>query len=97
MEDKIAGWTGGGWRFLQPRAGMALWHVAGGYRIRHDGSNWIAGIETAVALEIAGDQVVGGRQPAIPDPAGGTIIDSEARTALAAALAAMRTHGLIAP
>lgn len=41
-------------------------------------------------------QVVGARAAAIADPAGGTVIDSEARTAVAGMLSAMRQHGLIA-
>jgi hypothetical protein len=47
------------------------------------------------ALFIDGEQVVGGRLGSIPAPAGGAVVDVEARTAMAQILAALRTHGLI--
>jgi hypothetical protein len=40
--------------------------------------------------------VVGARQPAIAAPAGGTTIDAEARNAVAALLAVLKSHGLTA-
>ena len=47
-------------------------------------------------LDTNGAQVVTTRQAAIADPAGGATVDTQARTAIASILAAMRTHGLIA-
>ena len=44
----------------------------------------------------SGMQVVGPRQNAIPNPTGGTAVDSEARLAIAAILDALRAHGLVA-
>jgi hypothetical protein len=40
--------------------------------------------------------VVGPQAAAIADPDGGAVVDGEARTAIAAILAALRSHGLIA-
>lgn len=40
--------------------------------------------------------VLSNQQPAIVDPAGGAVVDVEARAALASLLGAVRTHGLIA-
>ncbi len=49
------------------------------------------------AVQVAGQQVVGARQAAVANAAGGATIDAEARTAINALLAAARAHGLIAP
>jgi hypothetical protein len=40
-------------------------------------------------------RVLGPQAAAIPDPAGGSVVDSEARTTLAALLVMLRSHGLI--
>jgi hypothetical protein len=42
-------------------------------------------------------KVVGARESAIASPSGGANVDPEARAAIAAMLAALRAHGLIAP
>lgn len=47
--------------------------------------------------DIGGNKVVGSRQAAVADAAGGVVIDAEARAALNDLLAKLRTHGLIAP
>jgi hypothetical protein len=59
-----------------------------------DGS-WELGAVRGSALLIGGEQVVGVRAAAIASPAGGAVVDAEARAALGAILAAMRAHGLI--
>lgn len=91
----LAGWTGGGWRFVAPRAGMIVWDEANGYWIHHDGSGWVSGVLTASSLKIGGVQIVGNQIAAIADPTGGAVIDSEARTAIGFVLEALRAHGLI--
>lgn len=93
---EIAGWTAGGWRFVNPRAGMALWHKGGGVVVRHDGTQWSSGEVPATALHIGGIQVVGSQQPAITAPAGGSVIDTQSRLAIGAILNALEAHGLIA-
>jgi hypothetical protein len=92
----IAVWTVGGWRFAAPVAGMTAWIAGAKVWAVHDGATWTSGDLPASRLSIGGQQVVGPRQPAIADPAGGTSIDGEARATLAAVLVALRTHGLIA-
>jgi hypothetical protein len=47
------------------------------------------------SLVLAGQQVVGGRLPAIPGASGGAVVDNEARAAIDQILTAMRQHGLI--
>lgn len=91
----IAGWTGGGWRFVAAREGMAVWDRDQGQPVRFDGANWQTGVIAARRLEVGGRQVVGPRQPGVAEPAGGATVDSEARGAIGAILLALRTHGLI--
>ncbi len=93
----IAGWTQGGWRYLTPTAGMVVWSIADALEARFAGGSWTVGTVQAARLVITGDQVIGPRQAAIASPAGGSMIDEQARAAVAAVLAAMRSHGLIAP
>lgn len=92
----IAGWTGGGWRFSAPSEGFRVWSIADNLTARWSGSAWVLGAETAGSVSIGGQQIIGGRQAAIADPTGGATIDAQARTVLAAILATLRTHGLIA-
>jgi hypothetical protein len=56
---------------------------------------WDLGAVRGSALLIGGEQVVGARMAAIASPAGGAVIDAEARGALDAILGTMRAHGLI--
>ncbi|MES2755433.1 MAG: DUF2793 domain-containing protein [Pseudomonadota bacterium] len=93
----IAGWTAGGWRFAAPREGMTVWTGGAGGFARYTGGAWSSGALRGTVLTLGGDQVVGARRAAIADPAGGSIVDSEARAAVAAVLGALRGHGLIAP
>jgi len=90
----IAGWTEGGWRFLAPIEGLTLWiDDATGHAV-FTGGSWSAG-RARGRLFVDGVQVVGPRGAAIPAATGGTTVDAEARTALAAILAALQAHGLI--
>lgn len=50
----------------------------------------------ATAFKVATIQVVGAQGALVADASGGAVIDAEARTALNALLARLRTHGLIA-
>jgi hypothetical protein len=92
----LAGWTSGGWRFLAPRPGMAVWVLDQAVPARWTGTAWIAGELRARRLLVDGVPVVGAQQPAIAVPAGGTVQDQEARVALGTVLATLRAHGLIA-
>ncbi|WP_150291896.1 DUF2793 domain-containing protein [Sphingobium estronivorans] len=94
-EGTVACWTEGGWRFVAPRAGLALWVADRGHGMAHDGAAWHDGAVRADGLHIAGSRVVGARGAGIADPSGGATVDPEARAAIAGILDAMRTHGLI--
>jgi hypothetical protein len=91
----IASWTSGGWRFCAPREGMCVWSIADTLFVRRTSSVWSIGAVTASTLSIGGQQVVGPRGLAIPNPSGGSSIDAESRLAIGAILSALRTHGLI--
>ena len=91
----IAGWTSGGWRFVAPRDGMAVWSVADGQVARFASGAWTVGVLAGSRVSIGGVDVVGPRRAAIPDPSGGAVIDVQARAAIFAILGCLRGHGLI--
>lgn len=92
----IAGWTRGGWRFVVPREGMTAWSIADGQVARFGEGAWTLGVVVGTRVSIGGLDVVGPRAAAVPNPAGGSVVDIEARSAIAAILAGLRGHGLIA-
>lgn len=91
----LAGWTAGGWRFAGPREGQTAWSIADGCDVAYTGGQWRVGRIIATAVVIDGVPVVGPRRPAIPGPAGGTVVDTETRAVVAQVLAALAAHGLI--
>jgi hypothetical protein len=95
MDHRLAVWTDGGWRFAAPVPGMKVWNQAAGFWLVWSGTAWIAGELSGSRIKIGGVQVVGQRQPDVPSPSGGTIIDAEARAAVAAVIVALKSHGLI--
>lgn len=92
---EIAYWQEGGWTFLPPSPGFIAWSRQQGAHITFDGIAWRTEAWPVRSLEIGGKVVISGRQPAISAPTGGVVADVEARTAISAILATMRTHGLI--
>lgn len=94
--NAVAAWTEGGWRFLVPREGMALWSEASGTVSRWRSGTWEHGVVRAGALAVNGTTVVRGQRPAIAEATGGTTIDARARTTVTQILEALRAHGLIA-
>lgn len=95
--NHVAGWTAAGWRFAAPVEGMTVHVRSSGETACYRAGAWELGRIRGSELMIGGDKVVGARAAAIAAPSGGTIVDSEARAAIAAVLAALRGHGLIAP
>jgi len=91
----IAGWTTGGWRFIAAREGLAAWDLSSGWQVRHVAGHWSAGTLNGDAVVVAGQQVVGPRQPPISPPQGGATVDVEARRVLADLLSSLQLHGLI--
>ena len=94
-DHHLASWTDGGWRFAAPVPGMRVWVGSRSLWVHWTGSAWSEGELSGSLLVVEGQQVVGKRQPAVPSPSGGTIIDAEARSAVAALIVALKSHGLI--
>lgn len=94
-DGSIAGWTSGGWRFISPGIGMTAWDKAAGVHHRWMGDAWRTGELAGSILVIGGKKVVGERQPDVPSPSGGSVIDLEARSAIVALTATLKSHGLI--
>lgn len=92
----VAGWTEGGWRFAAPIEGMTVWVTEAVVSARYSSAGWLAGELAGNRVRLEGLRVLGPRQPAVADPDGGSVIDVEARAAIALLLARLRAHGLIA-
>ena len=90
----IAAWTSGGWRFVAPFEGMQAWSIADAVTVRRGTSSWNVGGLTATMISVAGNQVVGARQPRVLAPTGGATIDSQARAVIAALISGLEAHGL---
>ncbi len=94
--NKIAGWTLSGWRFVTPVEGMSLWSLSDAATVQFNGTAWAIATLSGQQVSIGGNKVLGVRLSAIAAPAGGAIIDAEARSAIGSILTMLRTHGLIA-
>lgn len=93
---QLAQWTGGGWRFAQPSNGWRIWVTDQAEEWFFQSGSWAPASVRDDGFYVAGDRVVAARQPSIAAPSGGSTVDTEARATLAAVLAALRSHGLIA-
>lgn len=91
----LAGYTDGGWRFIAPFDRLAAFEKASGQSAVFAVGAWEIGHVRVAKLSIAGDQVVGPRLPTVAVPAGGSVVDTEARSAIGAILARLQQHGLI--
>ena len=96
QSGRLACWTSGGWRFAAPSEGMTVWRRDAALPARYTGAGWELGALDGAVLRIGGVPVVGARGAAIAGPAGGAVVDAEARAVLGAVLGALRSHGLIA-
>ncbi len=94
--QQIACFGRSGWRYFDVKEGFAVWNLADAKTAVRTANGWALGSVNATELKIDDLKVVGARQAAIGFPAGGTVVDTEARLALSAVIAALRTHGLIA-
>lgn len=91
---EVASWIEGGWRFLAPFEGLRFWIPGDQVFALFSEGQWVAGRNYG-RLFVGGRQVVGPRAGAIGEPAGGTMVDAEARATITAVLEALREHGLI--
>lgn len=95
--DKVAQYAAGGWRFIAPTEGMSMFVRASAQSATFRQGAWEIGQLRGSSLILGGQQLVGSRASAIAAPAGGTTVDSQARTTIGQMLAALRQHGLIEP
>lgn len=91
----IACWSGGGWRFLPSRAGLRVDVADRGHALFHDGTQWRDAALRTDGLYLNDERIVTTRRAAIADVAGGTVIDTQARSTIGDILSALRQHGLI--
>ena len=80
---------------MPPSEGMTFCERTSGTTAAFRNGGWEVGAVRAGSIVIEDQQVVGARAAAIDSPAGGTVMDLEARSAIDAILSAMRQHGLI--
>lgn len=93
--NALAMFTSGGWRFVAALEGMSVYVKTAALWANFRSGTWEMGMVRGSSVVIGGEQVVGARAAAILEPTGGTVVDSEARTAIGQVLAALRQHGLI--
>lgn len=79
----LAGWTAGGWRFVDAREGLSVRVAESGRPMLFRGGAWRT------------HEPLGERGDAIPVPTGGGVIDEQARAAISAMLLILRDFGLI--
>ena len=94
-DGSLAAFTQGGWRFIAPRDGLRAVDRASGRTLLRRNGDWESGVVRAQEVRIADQTVVRERQAAVAAPTGGTTVDAECRSAVAALLAALQAHGLI--
>jgi len=92
----VAAFSAAGWRFVAPCTGMTLTVTPDCLLATYDEDGWEIGAVRGEYVSVRGTKVVGSQAAAIPNPEGGDIIDSQARTTLTEILSALRLHGLIA-
>lgn len=95
QDGRIAEWNGGAWTFFDPPEGMLLLISDEGVLLARQGGDWATGLPVE-GLRVGGRLMLAGAPSAVPDPSGGSVVDAEARGALAALLAELRTLGLVA-
>ena len=91
----MASFTDGGWRFVTPREGMSVIDRVSGQSIAWRGGSWESGVARVAEVRVNGTKVLAERQEPVADPAGGTVVDAECRSAVADILDRLRAHGLI--
>jgi hypothetical protein len=92
----LAAFTAGGWRFVAPVEGTTAYVRSLSVWASFRGGAWELGFVRGSNVTIGGLQVVGPRASAIVAPSGGSVVDTEARSAVGQILTALRQHGLIA-
>lgn len=79
-DSSIACWTNGGWRYAEASEGWAIWVVDEGVVLRRRGGEWQPDLVAAAP---------------VPPPAGGQVVDAEARAAINLILERLRAARMI--
>jgi Protein of unknown function (DUF2793) len=94
-ENQMAIRTSGGWRFVAPFEGMAVFDAGQGLMLNFYHGGWEVGQLRGAALYLNDEAMLAGSRPLIANPSGGVYIDAEARIAIGAIIAALQDHGLL--
>jgi len=81
--------------FARGPDGVQVLNRATGEAMIRRNSTWEAGVMHVQEIQVDGRKVLGGRQPQILAPAGGSLVDLEARAAISELIASLQAHGLI--
>ena len=93
--DKIASWDGSVWKFDAPATGMLCWVEDEAVFGVHANGAWAFDFLPVGGLRIGGADLFGAARDDVANPAGGTVIDVEARAALSALLTYLRAQGVL--
>jgi hypothetical protein len=95
FSDQLATFDGFGWVFTAPIEGCLAWIAdEASFAVFFDAA-WSSGGWPASGLQISGRQVLGAVPAMITVPAGGALIDTQARSAIVSVLDALRAQGII--
>ena len=95
-DNRIATFTSAGWLSIVPHDGCLAWMKDAGVFAVFRNGGWHSEAWPAKAVAIGGRTMLSGAVAAVATPAGGAVIDIEARSTLTAVLAALRALGLLA-
>lgn len=94
-DNALAQWTAGGWRFAAPAEGWRCIILDSAAVMIFQSGSWRLDAIRGDGLYIGNKRVIGARVSDIAEPAGGTIVDVEARSVINLLLSMLREHGLI--
>lgn len=94
---RIAVFDASGWSFVAPRAGCLAYVVDDGLFAVFTATGWAADAWPVAAIAVDGRRLLAARPATLADASGGTVVDTEARAAIAALTDALRAMGLVAP
>ncbi len=95
QEGLVAQFHAGGWNFIEPADGCLAWVKDEGLFAYRSAGDWRSDAWPVKRLQLGGATMLTAPQPAIANPTGGGMVDTEARDTLVQVLEALRRQGLI--